>query len=298
MPSTLPVTPAEAPVCITFSGDEVYVLLRLLRGKVMPGLSLAAFELDANGIPSEAARRVLAAATNSLIARGVIEPEGLSKVQSPALQANGVTPNLLFKLPADAVALVGACAFGEYTLRLTMLSSAGVVNIYLHELRHVGVLHTTPLPDIHKFTALRGRQGVLQEVSKLLGLAAQADVAVAPFSVREAALYAARDAAIAGRREDATGLLLGAGAPAPSAAELADAMVYARGLGAAAVGFRTPEGTPHERQFAFVIGQRTCFVMTPRPSMPDAYDVQPASGEHVLKYFQACLAEADSVRPL
>lgn len=295
MQPTMPITPPEAAVSITLSGDEVYVLLRLLHGKTMPDLDLSPFQLDANGIPSEAARRILAGATNSLIARGVIEQEVLSRARSDAPQVNGATPGLVFKLPADAVALVGACAFGEYTLRLTLLSSAGMVNVYLHELRHVGVVHTTPVADIHKFTGLRGRQGVLRAVGKLLGLDAQPAAAVAPFSVRATALYAARDAAIAGRREDAVALLLEAGAPTPSATELAGAMADPCGLGAAGIGFHTPDGTPRERQFAFVIGKRTCFLLTPRASAPDEYEVQPTSAEHVFKHFQASLAEAGSV---
>lgn len=294
MHPTMPITPPDAAVCITLSGDEVYVLLRLLHGKAMPGLNLAPFELDAEGNPSEAARRTLAAATNALIAQGVIEPEGLSRAQANAPQVEGATAGLTLKLPIDVVALVGACAFGEYTLRLTLLSSAGMVNVYLHELRHVGVLHTTPLADIHKFTGLQGRRAVLEEVHKLLGLEAQPGAAVAPFSVQETALYAARDAALAGRREDAVGLLLGAGAPALSAEELAGAMVDPRGLGAAGVGFRTSEGAVREQQFAFVIGKKACFLLTPSTSAPGVYDVQPVSAEQMVKHFEACLAETDS----
>lgn len=294
MQSMMSITQADAPICITFSGDELYVLLRLLHGKTMPGLDLAPFELDANGFPSEAARRVLAATTNSLVARGVIEPDGLNRAQADALQADGATPRLTLKLPIDVIALIGACAFGEYTLRLTLLSSAGMVNVYLHELRNVGVLHTTPLAGIHKLTGLQGRQGVLEEVSKLLGLEAQPGAAVAPFSVHETALYAARDAAIAGRREDAVGLLVGAGAPASSAEELAGAMVDPRGLGAVGIGFRTSAGTARERHFAFVIGKKACFLLTPSTSATGVYDVQPVSAEQVLKHFQSCLAEAYS----
>ena len=71
-----PDSASEPPsVSIALGMEEVYVLLRLLHGASMPGLDPTPFELDARGIPSESARRALVAATNGLIARGVVKPE-------------------------------------------------------------------------------------------------------------------------------------------------------------------------------------------------------------------------------
>lgn len=286
--SPLVAAPAD-PLCVTLSMEEVYVLLRLLHGTTMPGLDLAPFELDARGIPSEPARRALAAATNSLIAHGIAEPEALNPMTAQRAGANADEPHVKLDLPAEVVALLGACAFGDYTLRLTPLTSTGAIDVYLHELRQVGVAHTIPLAGIHKFTGLHGREGILAYTRTLLGLEEQRALHTTPFMVPQAILYAARDAGIAGRTEEAARLLQGAGASTASAEEMSHAIAHARALGSATFGARAPDGARRERQFAFVVGKSACFIMTPG-SGPDAmYQIQPTTAQQLIQHFQATL---------
>lgn len=279
---------SDDPLCITLGMEEVYVLLRLLHGQEMPGLDLTPFELDARGIPSESARHALAAATNSLIAHGIAEPVDLRRAVANDSRAQTDEPQWKLELPAEVVALLGTCAFGVYTLRLTLLSSTGATDTYLHELERVGVAHTIPLSGVHKFTGLRGREGVLGYLHDLLQLDGQQAINSSAFVVPEGTLYAARDAALAGNAAEAARLLKDAGAIA-IAEEFAAAMSHARAIGSAVFAARKPDGIQRQQQFAFVTGATMCFIMTPGDGSGAAYTVQPASAQHLLSHFQETL---------
>lgn len=281
---------SNEPLCITLGMEEVYVLLRLLHGQEMPGLDLTPFDLDAQGIPSESARHALAAATNSLIAHGIAEPVNLRRAAANDSQAQTDEPQWKLELPAEVVALLGTCAFGVYTLRVTLLSSNGATDTYLHELERVGVAHTIPLAGVHKFTGLQGREGVLEYLHGLLQVGEQQASTSSPFVVPEVTLYAARDAALAGNTGEAARLLKDAGAVA-IAEEFASAMSHARAIGSAVFAARTSNGMQRQHQFAFVTGATTCFIMTPGDGPGAAYQVQQASGQHVLHRFEETLSQ-------
>ncbi len=74
-----------------------------------------------------------------------------------------------------------------------------------------------------------------------------------------------------------------------SRAELANAIAAARRLGLAAIALRTSDPTPHERQFAFVTGRRACFLLMPRGSTPEMYNVQSVSAQQMVQLVQASL---------
>lgn len=281
-------TSSHEPLCITLGMEEVYVLLRLLQGESMPGLDLAPFELDARGIPSESVRHALAAATNSLVAHGIAKPVDMARADTKPTNMHERPWKL--ELPSEVVALLGACAFGSYTLRLTLLTSTGATDTYLHELQHVGVAHTVPVPGVHKFTGLRGREGVLEYVQRLLQLGEQQAASNSPFIVPTVTLYAVRDAALAGDNTEAVRLLQNAGVSTSVAAEFASAMSHARTLGSAVFAARPADGAQREQQFAFVAGTTTCFIMTPGERGDATYQAQPASAQHILRHFQEALS--------
>jgi hypothetical protein len=291
-PGSAPNT-ADTPVSVALSMEEVYILLRLLHARSIPGLDLTPFELDARGIPSEPARRALAAATNGLIARGVLEPEFPARTDASKGGTSEEAAPRKLEAPAEVIALLGACAFGSYTLRIVTLSRAREVNVYLHELQRVGVAHTIPVAGIHLFTGLRGREGVLHEVRALLGLREQSAVGGAALTIPEPALFAARDAALIGRNAVSSQLLQGAGVPRPIASAFAGAMSDGQSLGAATLAWRAGNGTERERQFAFVVGQSTCYLLTQTEASAGLYHVQALSAAGLLNYVQAQLQSMD-----
>ena len=282
---------ADTPVSVALSMEEVYVLLRLLRATSMPGLDLTPFELDARGIPSEPARRALAAATNGLIARGVVKPDFPARTGADEGGEEAVPRKL--EVPADVIALLGACAFGAYTLRLVTVTPERAMDVYLHELKRVGVAHTIPVAGIHLFNGLRGREGVLHAVRALLGLREQPAVGAAVLTVPESLLFAARDAALMGRTAESIQLLQGAGVPRPEATAFAGAMSDGQSLGAVTLGWRAGDRSLRERQFAFVVGQSTCFILVQTEASASVYHVRAVSAAGLLNHVQALLRSMD-----
>ena len=62
---------------------------------------------------------------------------------------------------------------------------------------------------------------------------------------------------------------------------------------AATLAWRAGNGTERERQFAFVVGQSTCYLLTQTEASAGLYHVQALSAAGLLNYVQAQLQSMD-----
>ena len=188
------------PAAIGLSREELWVIMRLLKVEELAGFDLDWLRRGADGVVPEALRPALEAATNALAARGYLDPTSdTSDVSKPN--------QVVVRLASPVIALVGACAFGEYGIMLSVKTPQSHERMYLHELRGMGVLHDSPLPHVHRFMALEGRAGVLSVIQSTLRLNQQSALAVPPGSVAESVLGALRTTVTAGQTSDLVAVL-------------------------------------------------------------------------------------------
>ena len=96
-----------------------------------------------------------------------------------------------------------------------------------------------------------------------------------------------------GRNAESIQLLQGAGVPRPEATAFAGAMSDRQSLGAATLAWRPRDGVQRERQFAFVVGQSTCFILAQTEASASVYHVQALSAAGLLNHVQALLHSVD-----
>jgi hypothetical protein len=139
---------------VVLSREELTVILRLLKAPGMIGYDQSWLNAAPDGSLPADTRRILEVAANALIARGFLATTG----DIPSEQYFEVT------MPASLIAMVAACAFGEYSVSLTVRTLQKNYQAYLHELQGMGVIHTEPQPAIHQFDAVNGREGIRQVI--------------------------------------------------------------------------------------------------------------------------------------
>lgn len=248
-------TKESAPqgVKIALSREELYLMMRLLRAERIPGYDLTWVQAWPDGTLPEESERALEVATAALMARGYLVP-GPAPAQGEKIRVD---------VPSPVLALVGACAFGEYSILLSLHRAQARSDVYLHELRGLGVAHTFPLPGVHQFQSLGGRDSVLTLIDRVLGLAEQPVVPLDDGRAAASALEQARDYALAGDCELATQTLVSVGVPALTARVLADAMYTATALGSITVARQTGYDQHREISLALVVTSDVCFTLIP-----------------------------------
>lgn len=264
---------------ISLSREELYIVMRLIRARRIPGFDLTWLNLTPEGLPTEETRMALEAATNALVARGYLGEGHAAKDDQLALS-----------LPSPVVALVGTCAFGEYSIALPVRTSGEPRLLYLHELQGLGVIHSMPIPGIHRFEAVEGREGILHVLDTVLALDAQiAGIALPDGHVTAVALQAARDAAFTGNIDDAVQLLVKGGLPLATARELGSAMKNPESIGAIIIASREVTGEQQEGALAVVVTAAYCFQLTNEGTSSQVFRVRSVSAIELRQWVLACL---------
>src|SRR5258708_20402839 len=147
--SSVPSTPARQHSAVSRRREEVFVVMRLIKAKQIPGFDLDWLQFTADGTLTSETRQAIEIATNGLIARGYL-------TEMKPLQ--GIAP-VTFGVPSPVIALVGACAFGSYGIALSQHTPSGTRLLYLHQLQDLGGVHRMPLFNIHQCEATDGRAG-------------------------------------------------------------------------------------------------------------------------------------------
>ena len=273
--------PTQETIDVSLSREELFVVMRLLKAQALPGFDLSWLIQGPDGMVTDDIRHELEVATNALIARGYI-----TNVKPPT-----ATEPVTMGMPSPVIALVGTCAFAEYSVLLLLHTRQGQKQMYLHQLRELGVVHSMPLPDIHRFEALEGRAGVLRAIDRALGLARQTAVVLPGGRVPVVDVQAARDLALSGQVDEAEGMLSRGGLPATTAQVLSRAMKAATALGALSIIKRGPDGAVQAATLAVVITPTMCFTLADDApgTHPALFNVQPVSADALRAWIQSSL---------
>lgn len=270
-------TPQTLPrrIALSLSREELYVVMRLLKARQIPGFDTAWLNADADGHMPEDVQRMLEVAAYDLIARSY-----LSKIQLPEADEP-----LRLTMPSPLIALVGACAFNEFTMFLSLQRTPnGPRMLYLHGLHTLGVVHTMPLSNVHQFEAISNRNGIVNVIDEVLLLADQPVSELHGGTVSAADVELARDAAIAGDIEQAAALLLHDELPTETAYMLAGAMNDASVMGAIIADKRIADDQVAHMACAVVITPARCFLLTANEATPHIFEVQPLSANALRKF--------------
>lgn len=212
-------------VAIALSREELYVVMRLLKAGSLPGFDLSWLQTNEDGSLADETQKKLEVATNALIARGYLAIKAAEAATQPP------TPLLNVSLPPQVISLVGACAFAEYSVLLSLRVSPGPQLTYLHEYQGLGVVHTMPQQDVHLFELVDGRDGLLAVIHEALSLKQQQALSVPAGDVPIVDMLAARDAAFDGQFDEALAFLKRGGLAVPTAQALAHALQDATSMG-------------------------------------------------------------------
>jgi hypothetical protein len=248
-------TAKRAPIGakIALSREEVYLIMRLWEAEAIPGYDLAWVQKTPAGALPEKVEGAIEAATTALIARGYLVP-GPKPAEGEKLKLDVLEPVL---------ALVGACAFGDYSILLILHGEQARKQIYLHEWRNLGVAHTLPYVNVHLFEALKGRAEVLALVDRTLGLHNQQKVPVPEGKASAAIVEAARDLALAGEPIRAIEILVEGGLPLPTAEALVNAIQTATALGSVTIARRPGAQERKVGSLALAVTPEICFMLIP-----------------------------------
>lgn len=283
--TTYPSTSTPQQVTISLSREELYVVMHLIKATRLPGFDLAWLEIMPDGKLSDEARRMLEVATNALIARGY-----LAQVKEAT-----DTRSIALGMPSPVVALVGACAFADYSILLAIRTHKGHQQAYVHELSGMGAIHTMPLPNIHQFEAVEDRAVMLTILENILSLHTQPEPSLLDGKVFTVNVQAARDAAIAGQADEAVGLLARGGLPIETAQALGKAMQESVVQGAITIASRDAKGQHHEATIAIVITPEICFMLTDIGSHPATFHVRPLSAKDLRQWIVSKLPPASQI---
>ena len=265
---TAPQTLPWRRIALSLSREELYVVMRLLKARQIPGFDTSWLHTDTDEHMPKDVRLSLEVAANDLIARGY-----LSKIQLPT----DAEP-LQLTMPSPLIALVGACAFSEFTMFLSLQRTPdGPRMLYLHGLRALGVVHTMPLPNVHQFEAVPNRNGIVDIIDEVLHLADQPAPELRGGTISSANVEPARDAATAGDVEQAATLLQRDGLPAETAYTLAAAMKDASVMGAIISSKRAADNQVAPMACAVVVTPALCFLLTGSEATPQMFELQPLS---------------------
>lgn len=255
---------------MALSREELYVVMRLLKAKRIPGFDLSWLNLAPDGSVAEDVQPVLEAAANGLVARGYL---------SPSSMPTGVGP-VHISMPSPVIALVGTAAFSDYTIFLSLRHTpAGPLIVYLHGFQEFAVLHSMSISAIHLFEPLDGLEDILKLVNELFHLRSQTSLSLPEGEVFASAVESAREAATAGNVELASQLLFEGGLPSQTAQALALAIHEALVIGAVATGSRNANKRVVHMTCAVVITAEICLVLTDSTSESSTLLVQSISAE-------------------
>lgn len=274
-------TPSGSPFAFALTREELYVVLRLIKAQWLPGFDESWLRLNSDGQPTAESQSALVAATDALVARGFVT---LQRTQEQAMS----TDQVRLHMPSPVVALVGACAFANYTFLLEVRSGHSYPHqFYFHQLRNVAVAHTTLSSTIHQFEALNGREGVLTAAKAALDLGSQSKLAMPEGDITEEIMERARELAVAGAVERSTAELIQGGLLSETATIFAQTLGTATVFGTIGIARSDQPGGEIGAALAYAASQHVCFMVT--AEHPRSVHVQSSSAADVLQWIEARL---------
>lgn len=269
---------AAQQISVALSREELFVLMRLLGARAIPGFDTSWLKLGPDGQPAPAMLPALEAAANGLLARGLLT------ASEPGADQSGLA------MPSPLIALIGTSYLSETNVLLSLRAPQGVRQAYLHEFRDLGVVHMSPLPGLHQFSALDGRRGILGAIDNVLTLHTQAAPQVPPGTIAAATLERARDAALLGQGDAAVNLLQGGGMLAATAQALASVIARSTAIGAITVARRDQNAT-----LGAVVATNECFTLTQEGPQSPNLVVQPASADGIRQWVTTRMGQPANV---
>ena len=107
MTAPSPTSPGQR-IAIGLSKEELFIVMRLLKARGIPGFDLSWLKTESDGSIPDEVTHSLEAAANALIARGYMEPEAVK-----------ATKTVKLNMPSPVIAMVGTCAFGIDSILLS-----------------------------------------------------------------------------------------------------------------------------------------------------------------------------------
>ncbi len=261
-------------LAIALSREELYVILRLLKAGSLPGFDLSWLQKNEDGTLADETQRMLEVATNGLIARGYLAIKSAEAATQPP------TPLLNVTLPPLVISLVGACAFAEWSVLLSLRISQGPHLTYLHEYQGLGVVHTMPQQDVHLFELVDGRNGLVAVMHEALSLEQQQALSVPASDVAVVDMMAARDAALDGQLDEALAFLKRGGMTLPTAQALSHTLQDATSMGVVVIVGQGDEKL--QGAITYVTTPTTCFTFTNRETgSTHTFHVESVSAETI-----------------
>jgi hypothetical protein len=145
---------AFQPISLTFSQEEVVLLLKLFGAPTIPGLG----EDPLAGLPKEHVQLILSSAERSLKARQILSVATDGKITIDRL----------------ALALLGPCVTPEFSLIANRTRRNNLPEtLYFHAAQAMKVEHAITGPGLHAFTALNGQEILLDRLGGFLNLDSQ-----------------------------------------------------------------------------------------------------------------------------
>ncbi len=145
---------APQPISLTFSQEEVVLLLKLFGAPTIPGLG----EDPLAGLPKEHVQLILSSAERSLKARQILSVATDEKITIDRL----------------VLALLGPCVTPEFSLIANRTRRNNLPEtLYFHAAQAMKVEHAITGPGLHTFTALIGQEILLDHLGKFLNLDSQ-----------------------------------------------------------------------------------------------------------------------------
>lgn len=281
-----PATDAPAPheiAGVTLSREELYAVLRLIKARAMPGFDTSWARTDANGEPVGEALEVARAGADALIARGYL-------TVTPPTAADA---RLHLETPAPVVALVGACAFSPFVVRVAGFAGGVYQEFFIGQLGALGVLHSTPMPNVHLFMPLKGRAGILKAVVTLLGVdgaqASGGQLGVASLDGIKRAFRAEQGRDAEGMRL-AVRLALGSQTAREGVAQgIEESLAHDPIWTQLTVGTHNASGATIERNLFTLAGAGSAWLFSPLPEDPSQLGVYMASADRVSDWVNAQL---------
>jgi hypothetical protein len=269
---------------VALSREELYAILRLIKAPSLPGFDTSWARMGADGEPTTETREALRMGTDALIARGYL-------TLAPPPHPNE-EPHL--EVPAPVVALVGACAFSDFSVRFAGVADGVFQQFYIHQLAALGALHTTPQPGVHLFMPLAGRKGLLTAIATLVGV----DVAVASGGqLGVIALDAMRQAVNVARTGDGEGVRRALRQAAVNSEGtlrgLEDALARNPVWGELSVAVRGEHGAVIERDIFTLAAPGASFMFSPQPEDPGQLGIFMGAVNRITDWVAAQLPPAD-----
>lgn len=251
----------QVPPAVALSQEELWAVMRLIKAPWVPGIE----PIDVQHPLDPKMTQAVEEGARALIARGF-----LTLTPPPTLGGT-----IQADLPSPVVGLVGACACSPFDLYLSLRRTNQPQTAHFHQVGALGVIHTTPQPDVHLLEPLAGRQGVLDAAAEMLGLGDQVAPPVADGIIAAPKLRQVHRAPAGTPPATIAQILREGGLSAPLVEAVTAALTSALSTGVIMV-FRPSAGPTSGGVLGVIVAPDVCFTLTPEADAT-RYVVRPSS---------------------